>query len=201
MKNEKIIHFFSGLDNEVSVSMQKENLFHVIWPFFLQTQTRHPQMVAVALTAAPTRDIAARGKLWSEFTCLSQPCSMLILLHRGFFGGQRTTRHQTLLTFFLEENINSWTPPKDSDKNNTLNSHWLRICGSNDFAEYLQSVFLLGILPSIAFQWVFTVHKVKSVSFPLQAQRLIQEKCRTKSPIQSTLRCKSSTFYLPFIWA
>lgn len=40
-----------------------------------------------------------------------------------------------------------------------------------DFTEYLQSLFLLGIFSSIAFECVFTVHKAKSVSFPPKVQK------------------------------
>lgn len=88
MKSEKIIHFSSGLVNEVSASMQKVNLFHVIWPLLLQTQSHLPWTVAVALTAAPAGDAAASGKPRAQLMGLSQLCRMLILPHRGFFGGR-----------------------------------------------------------------------------------------------------------------
>lgn len=82
-------------------------------PHFFKPSSHLLWVVAVALTAAWA---ASRGKLWAQFTCLSQPCHMLILPHWGFFWRQRTTQHQTLRTFFLKENINSWTPPRDLDK-------------------------------------------------------------------------------------
>lgn len=46
---------------------------------------------------------------------------LTIMLHAdtptsGVFWRQRATQHQTLLTFFLKENINIWTPPRDLDK-------------------------------------------------------------------------------------
>lgn len=111
----------------------------------------------------------------------ASPCHMPVLPHWGvFFWRQRTTQHQTLGTFFLKENVNSLTPPRDLDKLQSgwklpsfilPRPHWLKICRSNDFAECLQSVLLLGILSSTAFKWVVTVHKVKRVSFPFQMQK------------------------------
>lgn len=50
-KIRKIIHLSSGMGSEVSVSMQKVNIFHVIWPSFLQTQSQLLWVVAVALMA------------------------------------------------------------------------------------------------------------------------------------------------------
>lgn len=137
-------------------------------------------MVAVALMSAWAASGTNSGlSSHASHTCLSLPYASTPTLG-GFFWRQRTTQHQTLGTFFLKENVNSLTPPRDLDKLQSgwklpsfilPRPHWLKICRSNDFAECLQSVLLLGILSSTAFKWVVTVHKVKRVSFPFQMQK------------------------------
>lgn len=171
MKPKKIIHLSSGLDNGASVSTQKANLFHVIWPSFLQTRSHLPWAVVVKLQ---------RGANFGLSSHASHNHAACWYSHIGGFLEAENNSASDLADIFPQRKHKHLNPTQGLGQTIVWikkpplilpKPHWLRICRPNDFAQYLQSIFLLDILSSIAFKSVFTVHKVKSVSFPFQVQK------------------------------